>query len=354
MEWMEQAVFSDCLKEQLRRHPAMAPQDLCKLCYQAAYGAEHLLEDLQGAWDFFTREFEQVPASGEPLVETISRRICRVNLGAWKQAGLPGRWLFALFADTRFDAQGYENLTELLQVAGKVLTQGAYEISLPEWNAYVAEYQALGMPSLRHTEQYRTREQPAYRIVSTNALRLLPVLQRLAQVQGQQRPYVIALDGRAGAGKSTVAEQLRRVLDAGVVYMDDFFLPLDLRSRERLEQAGGNVHYERFAQQVLPKLHGAEPFAYDIFDCSRKDYYGQRQVEGTDWRIVEGSYSHHPQFGDYADLRVFVDVEPEEQLRRIQIRNGLEWAEQFRTRWIPMEEAYFSAYEIPQQADLKI
>ena len=35
--------FTTCLREQLRRHPSMQPQDVIKLCYQAARGAEHLI-----------------------------------------------------------------------------------------------------------------------------------------------------------------------------------------------------------------------------------------------------------------------------------------------------------------------
>ena len=37
--------FSDHLKKQLSLHPSMQPQDIVKLCYQAAFGAEPLLPD---------------------------------------------------------------------------------------------------------------------------------------------------------------------------------------------------------------------------------------------------------------------------------------------------------------------
>ncbi|MBS7324987.1 MAG: (d)CMP kinase, partial [Angelakisella sp.] len=36
---------------------------------------------------------------------------------------------------------------------------------------------------------------------------------------------VIALDGRAAAGKSTLAAALAETLQAAVIHMDDFFLP---------------------------------------------------------------------------------------------------------------------------------
>ena len=37
--------FRDCLIAQFAAHPSAAPQDAVKQCYQAAFGAEHLLTD---------------------------------------------------------------------------------------------------------------------------------------------------------------------------------------------------------------------------------------------------------------------------------------------------------------------
>ena len=68
--------------------------------------------------------------------------------------------------------------------------------------------------------------------------------------------------------------------------------------------------------------------------------------------IVEGSYCCHPSLFPFYDLTIFLDVCPQEQIRRITCRNGEKMAQIFQTRWIPMEEAYFSAFSIPQKCDL--
>ena len=169
-----------------------------------------------------------------------------------------------------------------------------------------------------------------------------------------KRPFVIAIDGRAASGKSTLAEQLSKLLGADVIRMDDFFLPPELRSEERLAEPGGNVHYERFCEDVLPYLKSPELFSYRIFDCSRMDYNGESTVRNTPIRIVEGSYSHHPKFGKYADLFVFSDVDAVEQMRRIRLRNGEEKAQMFAKKWIPMEERYFTTFGIKTHADTVI
>ena len=49
-----------------------------------------------------------------------------------------------------------------------------------------------------------------------------------------------------------------------------------------------------------------------------------------------------------------MDIDPERQLERIRKRNGEEKAEIFRTKWIPLEEAYINAYSIDKGADIII
>ena len=71
-------------------------------------------------------------------------------------------------------------------------------------------------------------------------------------------------------------------------------------------------------------------------------------------RIVEGAYSLHPYFGEYADIKVFFHVENEEQQRRIAGRDGEAALLTFQKRWIPMEEAYFTAFSIRENADMEL
>lgn len=186
--------------------------------------------------------------------------------------------------------------------------------------------------------------------------RLTPLLARLERLAEQNTAgvRVIAIDGRAASGKTTMAGQLAQILGAGVVHADDFFLPQELRSPQRYAQPGGNLHYERLAEEVLPQLRSGAAFSYRRFDCGVMALNGQRMVEAGRWRIVEGAYSCHPLLGGYMDLRVFSDIAPGEQLRRIRARNGEAQARRFAERWIPLEEAYFAACSILGQADITL
>lgn len=343
--------FKSYLLEQIQMHRAMQPQDIVKLCYQAAYGAEHLISDSGSAKATLEKELGDVPAAPSAMYEMISDDFGRINLAAWKYKGLPVEWLFTMFmASAAPRADGDLRMEEYLNIVEGMRRNLPF--AADSWTEYLESYEKQGMPAVRHSMIYREQERPAYRIVNSRFIRLLPVLEKAAQHNVQGRPCLIAIDGRAASGKTTMAEALALVLNADVVHMDDFFLPRELRSTERLAETGGNVHYERFIKEVLPYIRSTEVFSYRVFSCDNMDYSGSRIIGSKEFRIIEGSYSHHPKFENYADIRVFLDVDGDEQIARIKERNGIGLAKRFENEWIPMEEAYFETYRIKEKSDI--
>lgn len=351
------------LIRQAELHPAMQPQDVYKFLFQAAFGAEHLLQDREAAYSYFQKEYANTPPEEALLYEQISDRVCRVNIAAWKKRNLPADWLFRMFADS---AEAWEQREEK-----KFLQYFAEAVELAEEGIFGFSKEAFllftenrgedfpGNPQpVHHSEEYRRLEKPAYRLVDTGYFRLLPILEAMAGMRGETEEdgtvRVIAIDGRCASGKTTMAGLLSEITGAGVVHMDDFFLPMELRTKERLSEPGGNVHYERFQAEVLPWLGEREGFSYQCFDCRRMELGEKRTVKNTFFRIVEGAYSCHPVFGRYADLQIFSDVEPAKQLTRIRKRDGEAALSVFRERWIPMEERYFAAYGVRESADLVV
>ena len=167
-----------------------------------------------------------------------------------------------------------------------------------------------------------------------------------------KRPLRVAIDGGSASGKTTLANRLGQVLSCPVVHMDDFFLPLSLRTPKRLAEPGGNVHYERFAAEVLSGLQSGEAFSYGIFDCSAMEVTGSRDIPAADIVIVEGAYSLHPKLAETYDLKILLQVDPALQAERILRRNGAEKQAVFLSKWIPLEQRYFEGCRVRERADL--
>ncbi|MDE7100629.1 MAG: (d)CMP kinase, partial [Anaeroplasmataceae bacterium] len=71
----------------------------------------------------------------------------------------------------------------------------------------------------------------------------------------EKETFVIVIDGMSASGKSTLALKLANALDANLIHMDDFFLPKELRTLNRYQEAGGNIHYERFKEEVVNHIN---------------------------------------------------------------------------------------------------
>ena len=178
---------------------------------------------------------------------------------------------------------------------------------------------------------------------------LLAAIDRLLMEKSR---VVMAIEGGAGSGKTTLAALLTGRYDCAVFHMDDFFLRPEQRTPERLAEAGGNVDRERFLEEVLLPLHRGETVSFRRFDCRTMGLLPPVQIQPQRLTVVEGAYSLHPELAPYYDLAVFLHVTPETQRARILARNGEAWAQQFFDRWIPMEERYFEATDPAGRCDM--
>lgn len=179
------------------------------------------------------------------------------------------------------------------------------------------------------------------------------ILQKITALPPKATPHIVAIDGRCAAGKTTLAKALAARLDCPVLHMDDFFLPPSLRTPARLAAAGENVHHERFLAEVLLPLSEGKTARYRPYDCHTDTLLPCVTVSPAPVILVEGSYACHPSLSPFYSLRIFLSVSPTIQLARIERRNGKECLARFGEHFIPMEELYFSTYDIQNQCDIK-
>lgn len=165
-------------------------------------------------------------------------------------------------------------------------------------------------------------------------------------LKGDDKQIIIAIDGMCGSGKSFLAGLLARNYECNVFHMDDFFLPLEMRTKDRLNEPGGNVHYERFKEEVIDALKENRSVIYRSYQCGEWIYSKPIEIEPKRLNIIDGSYSMHPFLREGYNLSIFLEVEESEQKKRLVLRDPSRSIQQYIDRWIPLENKYFNELDI--------
>ena len=131
-----------------------------------------------------------------------------------------------------------------------------------------------------------------------------------ALAQQPTKPLVLALDGRCGSGKTTLANTLARQFPASItLHTDDFYLPPAQRIRGWEKTPCANMDLARLRDEALRPAYEGQPVQYRAYSCR------------------EGAY--------------------------LPAREGERYAN-FAARWVPLEEGYFAQYHIAEAADFVV
>ncbi|MCQ2457379.1 MAG: AAA family ATPase [Clostridia bacterium] len=337
------------LESQYRRYPAMQPEDTVKFIFQSMLGVGHILSDRATVTRYIENEMAGLEANPEePLFEVLSPAWCRLNLrrataehiqpsviaGMMTASGFETRFsrkdaadVFARFAETKDQRFREPDLTDVLLNEEK-------------------------LPS--HSAVYHDRYHPAYRVVSTFWLRCITAVRAVADITAGTGRRMITIDGPCASGKTTLADRLAAVFDAAVVHTDDFVVPHAMKTKERLAVPGGNCDDERLAGEVAEPFKNGESVRYRRYDCAADRLLDEETLPDCRLLILEGCYCNLPSVRRYADLRLFVSAPEKTRMERLKKRETPESLRRFGEMWIPLENAYFSAFGLPDDGSFVI
>jgi uridine kinase len=330
------------LKAQRLRTPVMQPEDVVKLVFQAMLGVGHLLSAREKVTQYIVREMNALLADPEePLFEILSPAWCRLNLRRAMAANIQPQVIAGLMLTSGCEISFTRQ--EVYDCCKRIAQSGDYP--LKDDKALDAILDAQWLPS--HSAAYREEYHPAYRVISTDWIPCLEAIQRIAEKAAAVDRLLITLDGPCASGKTTLAQKLAKVFQGEVVHTDDFVIPHALKTPERLAVPGGNCDAERLAKEVVIPFKYGMPVKYRRYSCMKDALLPEQLLPDSRLLILEGSYCNLPAIQKYADVRLFLDAPWETREARLLKRESAASMQQFYDRWIPLENAYFEAYRLP-------
>ena len=337
------------LKAQSTRTPSMQQEDAVKFVFQGMLGVGHLLSGREEAARSVAHEMDGLTADpAEPMIEDLSPAWCRLNLRGAMSACIGPRIIAGLMLESGCDIpftrrDVYDCCKRIAQSGENLLKDDtALDMILDEqW-----------LPS--HSAVYRGKTQPAYRVISTDWIPCMKAVRAIAEKETCSGRLLITLDGPCASGKTRLAEKLARVFQGEVVHTDDFVVPHALKTPERLAVPGGNCDAERLAEEIVIPFKTGLPVKYRRYNCMEDRLMPEERLPDSRILILEGCYCNLPAVRAYADVRLFLDTAPEIRTARLLARESTASMQQFRDRWIPLENAYFKAYGLPDDNAVRI
>ena len=335
------------------RYPKARLSDYVKLLYQSEFGCGHFAPDDAEGYALLLQELETA-RPGQHLMEKVGGGYWRVYLRNAEEQGAAPETLYAMFRETARNGHGSrERFRAKLRELEALCKEGLLPFSPGIFQLYWLNYEAAGLPAVHHSQQYRHAYLPSYRVIAENFARFFELFLRIDRIlRRTESPLLVAIDGPCAAGKTTPAAQLAACYECSVFHTDDFYLRPEQKTPQRFAQAGGNMDRERLATEVLDPLRRRETVLYRPYSCKTQTVSNGSSVSFRRLNIIEGSYSLHPDLRKYYDLKVVLDIAPEHQWNRLKRRESQKSLEQFRDRWIPLEQQYAKDTKLMDCADL--
>lgn len=346
--------FDALFMAQYEKYPLLTCQDCVKVLYQSVFGCGHFVGE--AGRKYLEDELKAiVPGKDTELIEPIGENYCRVHISKLSECGLEPETLFRLFQlSSKEPAGDMEVFKKGLERLEMLIEEGKLPFDPEESKKFISDYRAAGCPATHHSEKFRAAYSPAYRVVSARFCHYITLISRIDKEFVKHEILNVAIEGGSASGKSSLGELLKNIYDCNLFHMDDFFLQPHQRTPERFAQPGGNVDYERFAEEIAVNLSSGKPFEYQVFDCSVMALGDTVQVEPKRLNIIEGAYSMHPTLRSTYQLSAFLDSDPEVQKARILRRNGEKMLTRFVNEWIPLEHIYFDKTGVREACDIII
>lgn len=183
----------------------------------------------------------------------------------------------------------------------------------------------------------------------SSALSLSEVIKTIDSGERRSKfSQIIAIDGPAGAGKTTLAKKLQTAYShqkVEIVHMDNLY--------DGWENALGISLTRTLEQGIARPVSQGKAFEYRKFDWLEMKYGELKRFPAPDLLILEGVGSGQRAIRKYLDQLIWIDVQPEVGLNRVLRRDG-DYIENHMIVWQMKESEHFKQENTRDCATIRI
>lgn len=168
----------------------------------------------------------------------------------------------------------------------------------------------------------------------------------ISRIVARKTPALICIDGPAGAGKTTLANEIEgEFRDVNVVHMDDLYDGWESPINENLAN--------RIVKQIVEPHKAGLPLKYDKYDWFAGEFNSVEVLFPKSLLILEGVGSGSELIRVHADLLIFIEIDPDFGVSRVLKRDGNQISSQMQD-WKIMQDSYFKNSQTKRAADVII
>ncbi|MBR0155956.1 MAG: hypothetical protein IJM20_00355 [Clostridia bacterium] len=147
-------------------YPEMEPQDAVKLLYQSEFGCGHFLPDAEKARAYLLEEWRSVPRDPDHRREDeLGGGFVRVHLEPIETEAETLRLAEKFIASAKERCGSGEGMEARLAALSALVEEGGAPFSKEELEAFLEKYRKAGCPAVHHSESFRKKYHPAYRVI---------------------------------------------------------------------------------------------------------------------------------------------------------------------------------------------
>ena len=173
-------------------------------------------------------------------------------------------------------------------------------------------------------------------------MELIAALQDLCS---QKNHPIIAIDGPAGAGKTTLAHEIFLALSpkisVNVIHMDDLYDGWDNALTDDLTQ---------ILKYLVLKHQSQEPANLARYNWATNSFDANEVVPPSDLLVLEGVGSGDKSLQDQFAALIWIEIDPEIGVKRVIQRDGPGVSIQMQ-KWLGTQQQYFSQHSTREKAD---